>query len=67
MNMESKVADELHKMFLAGELQITVDEDINDISERLRNGELKLENLHEEDIFIQETLNRALRRLEQER
>ncbi|KXZ20044.1 hypothetical protein [Bacillus nakamurai] len=65
--MESKVADELHKMFLAGELQITVDEDINDISERLRNGELKLENLHEEDIFIQETLNRALRRLEQER
>ncbi|KXZ24107.1 hypothetical protein AXI59_06225 [Bacillus nakamurai] len=65
--MESKVADELHKMFLAGELQITVDEDINDISERLRNGELKLENLHEEDIFIQETLNRALRRVEQER
>ncbi|MBT2575557.1 hypothetical protein J7E26_16695 [Bacillus sp. ISL-51] len=65
--MESKVADELHRMFLAGELQITVDEDINDISERLRNGELRLENLHAEDRFIQETLNEALRRAERER
>lgn len=65
--MESKVADELHRMFLAGELQITVDEDINDISERLRNGELRLENLDAEDLFIQETLNEALRRVEQKR
>lgn len=43
VNKESLVADELHRMFLAGELQITVEEDINNISERLRNGDLSLD------------------------
>lgn len=59
------VADELHRMFLAGELQITVEEDINNISERLRNGDLNLERLSGEDAFIKETVNEALRRVEQ--
>ncbi|MCY7879428.1 hypothetical protein MOB05_20285, partial [Bacillus spizizenii] len=59
------VADELHRMFLAGELQITVEEDINNISERLRNGDLSLDRLSGEDAFIKETVNEALRRVEQ--
>lgn len=59
------VADELHRMFLAGELQITVEEDINNISERLRNGDLSLDRLSGEDTFIKETVNEALRRVEQ--
>ncbi|MCI4136119.1 hypothetical protein MMJ09_03060 [Bacillus vallismortis] len=65
MNKESRVADELHRMFLAGELQITVEEDINHISERLRNGDLSLDRLSGEDVFIKETVNEALRRVEQ--
>ncbi|NTU27023.1 hypothetical protein HPX95_12625 [Bacillus tequilensis] len=65
MDKESMVADELHRMFLAGELQITVEEDINNISERLRNGDLNLERLSGEDAFIKETVNEALRRVEQ--
>ncbi|MCY8204895.1 MULTISPECIES: hypothetical protein [unclassified Bacillus (in: firmicutes)] len=65
MNKESMVADELHRMFLAGELQITVEEDINNISERLRNGDLSLDRLGGEDAFIKETVNEALRRVEQ--
>ncbi len=59
------IADELHRMFLAGELQITVEEDINNISERLRNGDLNLERLSGEDAIIKETINEALRRVEQ--
>ncbi|SPT94022.1 Uncharacterised protein [Bacillus tequilensis] len=65
MDKERMVADELHRMFLAGELQITVEEDINNISERLRNGDLNLERLSGEDAFIKETVNEALRRVEQ--
>ncbi len=65
MNKENLVADELHRMFLAGELQITVEEDINNISERLRNGDLSLDRLSGEDAFIKETVNEALRRVEQ--
>ncbi|AGE62734.1 hypothetical protein Bateq7PJ16_0990 [Bacillus subtilis] len=65
VNKESLVADELHRMFLAGELQITVEEDINNISERLRNGDLSLDRLSGEDAFIKETVNEALRRVEQ--
>ncbi|KAF1680456.1 hypothetical protein [Bacillus sp. SKDU12] len=65
MNKESMVADELHRMFLAGELQITVEEDINHISERLRNGEISLNRLSGEDVFIKDTINEALRRVEQ--
>ncbi|WP_345805502.1 hypothetical protein [Bacillus subtilis] len=65
VNKESWVADELHRMFLAGELQITVEEDINNISERLRNGDLSLDRLSGEDAFIKETVNEALRRVEQ--
>lgn len=65
VNKESLVADELHRMFLAGELQITVEEDINNISERLRNGDLSLDRLSGEDVFIKETVNEALRRVEQ--
>lgn len=65
MNKESLVADELYRMFLAGELQITVEEDINNISERLRNGDLSLDRLSGEDAFIKETVNEALRRVEQ--
>lgn len=65
MNKENLVADELHRMFLAGELQITVEEDINNISEKLRNGDLSLDRLSGEDAFIKETVNEALRRVEQ--
>ncbi|APA01933.1 MULTISPECIES: hypothetical protein [Bacillus] len=65
MDKESMIADELHRMFLAGELQITVEEDINNISERLRNGDLNLERLSGEDAIIKETINEALRRVEQ--
>jgi len=65
VNKENLVADELHRMFLAGELQITVEEDINNISERLRNGDLSLDRLSGEDAFIKETVNEALRRVEQ--
>ncbi len=65
MDKENMVADELHRMFLAGELQITVEEDINNISERLRNGDLSLDRLSGEDAFIKETVNEALRRVEQ--
>lgn len=65
MNNESMVADELHRMFLGGELQITVEEDINNTSERLRSGELKLDRLSGEDAFIKETVNEVLRRVEQ--
>lgn len=65
MDKEIMVADELHRMFLAGELQITVEEDINNISERLRNGDLSLDRLSGEDAFIKETVNEALRRVEQ--
>ena len=64
MDKESMIADELHRMFL-GELQITVEEDINNISERLRNGDLNLERLSGEDAIIKETINEALRRVEQ--
>ena len=65
VNKESLVAYELHRMFLSGELQITVEEDINNISERLRNGDLSLDRLSGEDVFIKETVNEALRRVEQ--
>ncbi len=65
MDKENLVADELHRMFLAGELQITVEEDINNISKRLRNGDLSLDRLNGEDVFIKETVNEALRRVEQ--
>ncbi|MDQ1852658.1 hypothetical protein [Bacillus stercoris] len=65
VNKENLVADELHRMFLAGELQITVEEDINNISEKLRNGDLSLDRLSGEDAFIKETVNEALRRVEQ--
>ncbi|WP_316274897.1 hypothetical protein [Bacillus halotolerans] len=65
MNKETMVANELHRMFLAGELQITVEEDINNLSERLRSGELRLDSLTGEDAFIKETVNEALRRVEQ--
>lgn len=64
MNREQMVADELRKMYLEGNMQITVEEDMNQLSQRLRNGEVDLNNLQNEDLFVQEKLKEALSRIE---
>jgi hypothetical protein len=64
MNREQMVADELRKMYLEGNMQITVEEDMNHLAQRLRNGEVDLNNLQNEDLFVQEKLKEALSRIE---
>lgn len=64
MNREQMVADELRKMYLEGNMQITVEEDMNHLAQRLRNGEVDLNNLQHEDLFVQEKLKEALSRIE---
>ncbi|WP_227935351.1 hypothetical protein [Alkalihalobacillus deserti] len=64
MNKETKVANELQKMLTQNEVPISVQEDINQISDSLVNGLVSLNELQKEDQFVVEVIQKAMTKIE---
>ncbi|MGJ9458348.1 hypothetical protein [Oceanobacillus sp. CF4.6] len=60
MNQETKVANELQEMMTRNLVPVSVQEDINEICEGLKDGSLTLNELENGDSFVVETIHRAM-------
>lgn len=58
-----ELADELQKMYYENRIPTSVQEDINHISQGLKNGEVKMDELQNKDEFVVEVINQALGRI----
>ena len=63
MNQETKIANELQKMLTENQIPVSVQEDINVLSEKLANGELTLGELVNKDQFVVEVIQKAKNRI----
>jgi hypothetical protein len=63
MNQETKVANELQKMLIENSVPVSVQEDINELSDKLANGEITLGELENKDQFVAEVIKKAKNRI----
>jgi hypothetical protein len=63
MNQETKVANELQKMLTENLVPVSVQEDINALSDKLANGDITLGELENKDQFIVEVIQKAKNRI----
>lgn len=60
MNQESKVANELQKMMTWNLVPVSVQDDINEICDSLKNGSVTLNELENRDPHIVEMIHKAM-------
>ncbi len=63
MNQETKIANELQKMLTENQIPVSVQEDINVLSEKLANGDITLGELENKDQFVEEVIQKAKNRI----
>ena len=63
MNQETKIANELQKMLIENLIPVSVQEDINVLSEKLDNGDITLGELENKDQFVVEVIQKAKNRI----
>ncbi len=59
LNQETKVANELQKMMTWNLVPVSVQEDINEICDGLKDGTVTLNELENRDAFVVEMIHRA--------
>jgi hypothetical protein len=60
LNQETKVANELQKMMTWNLVPVSVQEDINEICDGLKDGAVTLNELENRDPFVVEMIHRAM-------
>ncbi|KKK36808.1 hypothetical protein WQ57_17250 [Mesobacillus campisalis] len=63
MNQETRVATELQKMMTWNLVPVSVQEDINEICDSLKNGSVTLEELEHRDPFVVEVIHKAMNQM----
>ncbi|MCT2535716.1 hypothetical protein NC661_06400 [Aquibacillus koreensis] len=64
MNQEVKVVEELQKMMTTNEVPVSVQEDINELCQKFSQGTASLNELQHGDPFIEEVVQKAIKRIE---
>jgi hypothetical protein len=64
MDQEKQLGDELKQMYLASQLPVTMEEQINHLADQLRNGQITIGELQGEDAMVQEKIQEAMSRIE---
>ncbi|MBT2638577.1 hypothetical protein [Bacillus sp. ISL-39] len=59
MTQERRVAEELQRMMTANQVPVSAQEDINEISDSLASGSIKLQELENRDPFVVDIIHRA--------
>jgi hypothetical protein len=63
MDQAELIANELTKMINENQIPLSITEDIHELSAKLKNGEISLNNLEGQDAFIQDTIQEAMNRI----
>lgn len=66
MVQEKRLGDELKQMYLASQLPVSMEEQINHLADQLRNGQITIGDLQGEDSGVQERIQEAMSRIENE-
>jgi hypothetical protein len=66
MVQEKRLGDELKHMYLASQLPVSMEEQINHLADQLRNGQITIGDLQGEDSGVQERIQEAMSRIENE-
>jgi hypothetical protein len=64
MVQEKRLGDELKQMYLASQLPVSIEEQINHLADQLRNGQITIGDLQGEDAGVQERISVAISRIE---
>lgn len=63
MDLENKVAEELQRMMTQNLVPISTQEDINEISDQLRNHQITLSEVEQKDSFVVDSIHKAMDRI----
>ncbi|MBP3950857.1 hypothetical protein [Bacillus suaedae] len=63
MDLENKVAEELQRMMTQNLVPISTQEDINEISDQLRNHQITLSEVEQKDPFVVDSIHKAMDRI----
>jgi translation initiation factor 2B subunit (eIF-2B alpha/beta/delta family) len=66
MVQEKRLGDELKQMYLASQLPVSMEEQINHLADQLRNGQITIGDLQGEEAGVQERIQEAMSRIENE-
>ncbi|MED1204439.1 hypothetical protein [Heyndrickxia acidicola] len=64
MVQEKQLGDELKQMYLTSQLPVSMEEQINYLADRLRNGQITLDDLKGQDEGVQEKIHEAMSKIE---